>query len=380
MERNANIPYVAIACGGTGGHLFPGIAVGDALMMMGADVALIVSEKEVDQHAVKSARGMEVLAAPAVASTASKISFARGLLSSIQHSRAFFKKRRPDAVLAMGGFTSAGPIVAGRLAGAPVFLHEANSIPGRANRWLAPLAREVFVAFEGAAERLKNRRVNTVGMPVRPELLGEADAGAARMALGLDPDGDVLLIMGGSQGASAINEAALASAAALAKARTGLQFIHLTGTKDFESCKAAWAKTGARAVVFPFLTEMELALNAATVAISRAGASSLAEFAALKLPAILVPYPAAADDHQLFNARAFAGTGAARIILQRDLCSEHLVAVVLEMIENEARRERIVAALAKWHAPDCARQIAAKILGEAAPGYKAPETHFALAI
>lgn len=380
MQQNANIPYVAIACGGTGGHLFPGIAVGDALMMMGADVALIVSEKEVDQHAVKAARGMEVLAVPAVASTASKISFARGLMSSTQQARAFFRKRRPDAVLAMGGFTSAGPIVAGRLAGAPVFLHEANSIPGRANRWLAPLAREVFVGFESAAARLKCKRVSTVGMPVRPELLEEADAGAARMALGLDPDGDVLLIMGGSQGASAINEAALASAGALAKARPGLQFIHLTGTRDFETCKAAWAKTGARAAVFPFLTEMELALNAASVAISRAGASSLAEFAALKLPAILVPYPAAADDHQLYNARAFAGTGAARIILQRDLCSEHLVAVVLEMIENEARRERIVTALAKWHAPDCARQIAAKILAEAAPGYKAPETHFALAI
>src|SRR5688572_14809922 len=106
-----NHPFVAIACGGTGGHLFPGIAIGEALQAMGADVTLIVSEKEVDQQAVKSARGMEAFAVPAVASTASKVAFARGLWSSFKQSRAFFKNRRPDAVLAMGGFTSAGPIL-----------------------------------------------------------------------------------------------------------------------------------------------------------------------------------------------------------------------------------------------------------------------------
>src|SRR3954463_1214624 len=122
MATNERIPFVAIACGGTGGHLFPGIAIGEALQEMGADVLLIVSEKEIDQHAVKAARGMETFAAPAVASTAGKGAFMRGLIQSFKVSRALFKKRRPDAVIAMGGFTSAGPVLAGKSLRIPAFL------------------------------------------------------------------------------------------------------------------------------------------------------------------------------------------------------------------------------------------------------------------
>src|SRR3954465_12985540 len=166
MAATEKIPFVAIACGGTGGHLFPGIAIGEALQAMGADVLLIVSEKEIDQHAVKAPRGMETFAAPAVASTAGKGAFLSGLVKSFKMSRALFKKRRPDAAIAMGGFTSAGPVWAGRSMRIPAFLHEANSIPGRANRWLASSAQEIFVMFEGAKARFGNRRVTVAGMPV----------------------------------------------------------------------------------------------------------------------------------------------------------------------------------------------------------------------
>lgn len=375
MATPQNVPYVAIACGGTGGHLFPGIAVGEALMALGADVCLIVSEKEIDQVATKSARGMETFAAPGVASTAGKISFARGLMASLKVSRAYFKKRRPDAVLAMGGFTSAGPALAARAMRIPIFLHEANSIPGRANRWLAPLAREIFVMFPGAANRLRNKRVSTMGMPVRSEFQA-GDPGAARLALGLDPDRDVVLFMGGSQGATAINDAAMASIPKFLDARPDLQFLHLTGLKDIERCAEFWRTSGARAVVSPFLSEMDMGLSAATVAISRAGASSLAEFAAMRTPAILVPYPIAADDHQVFNARAFSQSGAAQMILQSDLRAEALVPLALAILGDAERRARMADALAKWQAPDCAEQIARKILGEAAPRYSIPLNNF----
>jgi UDP-N-acetylglucosamine--N-acetylmuramyl-(pentapeptide) pyrophosphoryl-undecaprenol N-acetylglucosamine transferase len=373
------IPFVAIACGGTGGHLFPGIAIGEALQAMGADVLLIVSEKEIDQHAVKAARGMETFAAPAVASTAGKIAFLRGLLKSRKLSRELFRKRRPDAVIAMGGFTSAGPVYAAKSLGIPSFLHEANSIPGRANRWLAPIAREVFVMFEGAAKRLRSRRVTVCGMPVRTEFQA-GDVGAARMALGLVPDRDVILFMGGSQGATAINDAAMAAIPKLVERRPDLQFLHLTGLKDIERCATFWRECGARGVVTPFLSEMDMGLAAANVAVSRSGASSLAEFAAMRLPAILVPYPTAADDHQVHNARAFVDAGAAAMILQQELNVDTLVPPVLDLLDNSAQREQMRAALGKWHRPNCAEQIARRILGEALPRYSIPQTTFISAL
>jgi UDP-N-acetylglucosamine--N-acetylmuramyl-(pentapeptide) pyrophosphoryl-undecaprenol N-acetylglucosamine transferase len=380
MAKNAQtIPFVAIACGGTGGHLFPGIAIGEALQAMGADVLLIVSEKEIDQRAVKAARGMETFAAPAVASTAGKGAFVRGLIQSFKVSRALFKKRRPDALIAMGGFTSAGPALAGRSMRVPVFLHEANSIPGRANRWLAPFAREIFVMFEGAKKRLRNSRVSVTGMPVRSEFQA-GDVGAARMALGLVPNRDVVLFMGGSQGATAINDAAMAAIPKLVERRPDLQFLHLTGLKDIERCAAFWRECGARGVVTPFLSEMDMGLAAANVAVSRSGASSLAEFAAMRLPAILIPYPIAADDHQVHNAKAFVETGAAAMILQKKLTAETLVPHVLELLENNSKRSQISGALGKWHAPDCADRIARRVLSEAVPRYSIPQTTFLSAL
>ena len=379
MATNERIPFVAIACGGTGGHLFPGIAIGEALQAMGADVLLIVSEKEIDQHAVKAARGMETFAAPAVASTAGKVAFMRGLMKSFKMSRVLFKKRRPDAVIAMGGFTSAGPVWAGRSMKIPAFLHEANSIPGRANRWLAGSAREIFVMFEGAKARFGNRRVTVAGMPVRSEFQ-PGDSAAARMALGLEPDRDVILFMGGSQGATAINDAAMASIPKLRERRPDLQFLHLTGLKDIERCAAFWRECGARGVVTPFLSEMDMGLSAANVAVSRSGASSLAEFAAMRLPAILVPYPTAADDHQVHNARAFVETGAAAMILQSQLNAETLVPAALELMEDSAKRARMQEALGKWHAADCAEKIARKILSEAVPKYSIPQSTFISAL
>lgn len=379
MPRQQNIPFVAIACGGTGGHLFPGIAIGETLQSMGADVLLIVSEKEVDQHAVKAARGMETFAAPAVASTAGKIAFLRGLLKSRKLSRELFRMRRPDAVIAMGGFTSAGPVYAARSMGIPSYLHEANSIPGRANRWLAPIAREVFVMFEGAKKRLRNRSITVTGMPVRSEFQS-GDVGAARMALGLVPDRDVILFMGGSQGATAINDAAMAAIPKLRERRPDLQFLHLTGLKDIERCAEFWRECGARGVVTPFLSEMDMALNAANVAVSRSGASSLAEFAAMQVPAILVPYPIAADDHQVHNARAFVDTGASAMILQKDLTGDSLTPLVLDLLENTAKRDQMKQSLAKWHRPNCAEQIARKILSDAVPKYSIPQTTFLSAL
>jgi UDP-N-acetylglucosamine transferase subunit ALG13 len=168
--------------------------------------------------------------------------------------------------------------------------------------------------------------------------------------------------MGGSQGAESINQLMIDTAPRLAAKLPTLQFLHLTGPNDMERVRRAYAAGQQKAVVQPFLTEMELALGAATVAVSRAGASSLAELAAMQLPTILIPYPSAADDHQFYNARAFAEAGAARMVGQKNVTPEILAELVTGLVSHEKEREHIRAVLRQRHVPDAAARIAERIL------------------
>jgi UDP-N-acetylglucosamine--N-acetylmuramyl-(pentapeptide) pyrophosphoryl-undecaprenol N-acetylglucosamine transferase len=358
----ANTPFVAIACGGTGGHLFPGLAVAEQLQKRGCVVALLISPKDVDQEAVKSARGMEIFTLPTVAlQNRNYFSFARSFWQSWCASRKFFKSRPPHAVLAMGGFTSAPPILAARKFGARTFLHESNTIPGRANRFLARFVDEAFVGFPEAAARLRAKKTSVTGTPVRSQFQLR-DPAACRIALGLDPNRPTLLVMGGSQGASGINDLVLSALPSLGNRAAAWQWLHLVGPNDAEKVTQAYAARGFKAVVKPFLAEMDLALGAATIAVSRAGASSLAEIAAMRLPSLLVPFPAAAGNHQFYNARAFEATGAARLLEQKNATQTKVTALLCELVEDPVARAKIQAALAPWHAPKAAEQIAENIL------------------
>jgi UDP-N-acetylglucosamine--N-acetylmuramyl-(pentapeptide) pyrophosphoryl-undecaprenol N-acetylglucosamine transferase len=358
----ANTPFVAIACGGTGGHLFPGLAVAEQLKQRGCAVALLVSPKDVDQEAVKSARGMEIVTLPAVAlQNRNYFSFARSFWQSWRASRNFFKSRPPRAVLAMGGFTSAPPVLAAGKFGARTFLHESNTIPGRANRFLARFVDEAFVGFPSAAARLRARKVTMTGTPVRPQFQ-PGEPAPCRAAFRLESNRPTILVMGGSQGASGINDMILSALPLLGNRTSAWQWLHLTGPGDVEKVEQAYAARGFKAVVKPFLVEMDMALGAATIAVSRAGASSLAEIAAVRLPSLLVPYPTAADNHQFYNARAFEATGAARLLEQKNATPEKVAALLCELIEGPAARAKIQAALAQWHAPKAAEQIAEILL------------------
>jgi len=355
-----NKPFVAIACGGTGGHLFPGIAVAEQLQQRGCDVALLISPKDVDQQAVKSARGMEIFTLPAVGlQNRNYFSFAGSFVKSLFAARKIFRRRKLKAVLAMGGFTSAPPVFMAKELGAKTFLHESNTIPGRANRFLARFVDEAFVGFPETAARLRSRKVTPTGTPVRPQFQVRDPAGC-RSALGLDPARPTILVVGGSQGASGLNTMVLSALPLLA--RKNWQWLHLAGAKDFEQIKSTYAMLGIVAVVKPFLAEMDLALGAATAAVSRAGASSLAEMAAMRLPALLVPFPAAADNHQFFNARIYAMSGAARLLEQKEATPEKVAAILTELVEDDSTRAQMGHALELWHAPKSAEQIAANIL------------------
>ena len=362
MSTNSIKPNVAIACGGTGGHLFPGLAVAEQLLARDCSVTVLISPKEVDQQAVKSARGLEVVTLPAVAlQRGSRLAFLRGFLKSWHASRRLFQTNRPSAVLAMGGFTSAPPVLAARTRGIKTFLHESNTIPGRANRWLARVVDGAFVGFEQAESQLAAREVVVSGTPVRPKFQAR-DAASCRAALGLDPTRPVVLVTGGSQGASGLNQMVLDTLPTLIRHSLQWQWLHLTGPNDVERVKQIYARHGLKAAVHSFLEEMELALGAATAGISRAGASSLAELAAVRLPSLLVPFPAAADNHQFYNARAFEETGAALLLEQREATPEKVSSALRELVEDTFERDQMKLALARWHAPRAAETVAEHIL------------------
>ncbi|HXT12444.1 MAG TPA: undecaprenyldiphospho-muramoylpentapeptide beta-N-acetylglucosaminyltransferase [Candidatus Angelobacter sp.] len=373
-------PKIAIACGGTGGHLFPGLAVAEQLVKRGCAVTLLVSPKEVDQQAVKSAlvlgASMSVVTLPSVGlQNRNYFSFGISFLKSQIAARRVFRGQNVNAALAMGGFTSAPPILAAKQLGAKTFLHESNTIPGKANRWLSRFVNECFVGFPQAAARLRNRHVTVTGTPVRPQFQPR-NAAACRAALGLDPALPTILVMGGSQGATGINDLILKAldyfkdgrarlserAASSSAAPNDLQFFHLTGPADADKVRRAYAEKNLRATVHPFFGEMDLALGAATVAVSRSGASSLAELAAMRVPSLLVPFPAATDNHQFFNAKAFADTGAARLLEQKAATPESAAQMIWELIADAAVREKMQSALAQWHAPLAAEQIAETML------------------
>ena len=351
---------VAIACGGTGGHLFPGIAVGDALVARGCEVTLLVSPKEVDQPAVKSAYGMDVEPLPVVGLSGNLPKFTLRFFQSLGHCRKLFREQRPSVVLAMGGFTSAPPVIAGKMMGAKIFLHEANAVPGRAVKLLSPLADEVFVQFPDAMAGVSGAGVRATGMPVRAtmEPVPKPDA---RTVLGLADDQPVLLVMGGSQGAESINQAMLDTLPRLAKSLPKLQYIHLTGNRELNPVREAYDALGLRAVVRPFLTEMEYALGAADLAVSRSGASALAEFSAMELPAILVPYPAAVDDHQRLNARTFVEMGAARCFHQKQLTSKLLLTQFRELFRKPNTLKKMSEAMRRWKADQATEEVVQRI-------------------
>jgi UDP-N-acetylglucosamine--N-acetylmuramyl-(pentapeptide) pyrophosphoryl-undecaprenol N-acetylglucosamine transferase len=366
-ETSLPVFRIAIACGGTGGHLFPGLAVAEQLVRRECSVTLLVSPKDVDQQGVRQAGAMEVLTLPAVGLTQGHLlAFLRGFARAYRAAWRAFLKNPPMAALAMGGFTSAPPLLAAKRLGARTFLHESNTIPGRANRWLARVVNGAFCGFPSTARRLRAPKVSVTGTPVRSQFQPR-DAGACRAALGLDPARPLVLVMGGSQGASAINKLLCDSLPALASQTSQWQWLHLAGPTDADALRQKYAALKLDAVVHSFFSEMELALGAASAAVSRAGASSLAELAAMRVPAVLVPYPFATDNHQFHNAHAFEAAGAARVLEQATATPYALCEVLAELIEDARIRQKTLLALAQWHAPHAADHIAEAILASLRP-------------
>lgn len=350
-----------IACGGTGGHLFPGLAVAEVLHARGHEVLLFVSEKEIDSTALNAHPQFRSEKLPSVGMPRSPLSpafigFLRRCLESQRHSLRVFKKFRPHVVLGMGGFTSTPPIIAARLRGIPSFIHESNAIPGRANKLAARFATRVLLGFEDCRPAFGGAKCIVTGTPVRKNLGHPLDRIAALKLFGLNPDRQTLLVTGGSQGASGINQLLFKTVPLLDHAR--LQIIHLTGKNDDRLASANYQREEIPHFVAPFHHRMEEAYSAADLVVSRSGASSLSEIARFGLPSVLLPYPFATDDHQSANAAIFTRSGAAEAINEKEASPDNFAKLLARLLDAPAHRTAMSEAAQRLDTRTAAEDVA----------------------
>ncbi|HEY3897859.1 MAG TPA: undecaprenyldiphospho-muramoylpentapeptide beta-N-acetylglucosaminyltransferase [Chthoniobacter sp.] len=357
-----------IAAGGTGGHLFPGLAVGEVLIQRGHQVMLIISQKEIDSLATQGRDDFRIERMPGVGlqskNPVALVKFILKFRAGLTQVKALYRDFNPNAVLGMGGFTSTAPLLAGRSRKIPTFVHESNAIPGKANKLNARIVNRVLLGFEDCAKYFPAGKCTVTGTPIRTSLLKRLDKTTALAAFGLTPGKQTLFVMGGSQGAHGINQSLCNALPALAQ--QPLQVIHLTGKQDEQMMRDAYAKAGIPAFVAAFHHHMEEAYSAADFAIIRSGAASLTELSHFALPAILIPYPFAAEDHQTFNAKIFERAGAATLLQERETSGETLAKKLLWFLQDPKRLSDMSAHSASLAPQQAAERVADTILNSCA--------------
>jgi UDP-N-acetylglucosamine--N-acetylmuramyl-(pentapeptide) pyrophosphoryl-undecaprenol N-acetylglucosamine transferase len=359
---------VIFAGGGTGGHVYPALAMYEGLRAECGEngvAALFVGAKGGLDKTLLSNRGVDYRLLPGRglrgASLGGKLRAPLDVIAGVTRSLAIIREFRPDVVVGTGGYASVSMVLAAIVSGTPRILQEQNSVPGLVNRRLARFADLVLLSFEDSGSVLPAvTKTAVIGNPLRRTPDGDRTAGAA--FLGLDPARPTVLVIGGSRGAHSLNEAAAAAAAELL-GDSDTQFVLLTGENDYETVRRrvgeAWP---GRVAVRAYLEEVHHAYRAADVAVARAGASSVFELAASGLPAIFVPYPYAADDHQRLNAEPLVRAGAAEIIPDPKLNGAVLAASLRRLLGDPVRRQAMGEAMLTWAGGDSARLAAGKIL------------------
>lgn len=330
----------SVSCGGTGGHVFPGMATAKALQKRGHDVTIWLSGKAIETATRHAWNG------PVISTGAEKLSFhplrvPRTLLSLHRvyyASLRELKKQRPDALLAMGSYSSIGPVLAARWLKIPVILHEANVIPGKAVSLLSGFAKAVAISFPETRAHLKHPAITLTGLPLRKEMESAAAEPSGK------PTVFTVLTMGGSQGAQRLNETVPAALGRVLAAGIPVDAIHLSGEQAKSSVEKAYHAAGVPATVYGFCSDMVSVYRRTSLAISRSGANSCLELALFGIPAVLVPYPHSARDHQLANARAMTQAGAAELLEQHDLSPERLAETIRSLATDPHRQTAMQAA------------------------------------
>ena len=371
---------VVIAGGGTGGHLYPGIAVARELQRMaGATVTFAGTAAGIEARVVpREGFELDLIQSAGLKSKSIEARVWGTVLLPVGFIDAWrlLSRRRPRVVIGVGGYSSGPVVMTAALRGIPTMVMEQNAVPGFTNRTLARFVRAAAVTWP-ETERFFGGKAFVSGNPVRAEFLQNVEGtdAAAEHDGGTRPAR--VLIFGGSQGAHAINMAMVAAAPELVRHHPGLQIVHQTGTADSELVGNGYRSAGIEARVEPFLYAMDREMTAADLVICRAGATTLAELAAAAKPALLVPLPTAADDHQRKNAEATARAGAAVVLDQKTLTGASLAAEVSRLVGDAGLRARMSAGAHALAKPDAARMIAARVIelaSKGSPGWNAGES------
>ncbi|HEV2105197.1 MAG TPA: undecaprenyldiphospho-muramoylpentapeptide beta-N-acetylglucosaminyltransferase [Candidatus Eisenbacteria bacterium] len=357
---------VLIAGGGTGGHVFPGIAVAEELQRQRPDLEIVF---------VGGRQGLEAQAVPEAGFRIRFLptrGFPRGRwwlwpwaaavnAAAFVHALVLVLAERPHAVLGTGGYASGPVAVAARLLGRPLILQEQNSVPGVTNRWLARIADEVHLSFLEARSYFPRRdHLKVTGNPVRAHILS-GDREQALREFQLTPGRPTVFVFGGSRGARRLNEAALDAMRRL-RDRVDVQFILQTGREDADAAQATAVRERLPATVLPFVRKMHMAYAAADLIVCRAGAMTLAEIAVCGRPAILVPYPFAAHGHQEVNAANLTDRGAAVMILDAELSGERLAREIAHLLADRQTLSRMSANARLFARPDAAARLARSLI------------------
>lgn len=355
---------IVVACGGTGGHAFPGLAVAEELVRRGHEVSVWDSGRDIESSVMQRWKG------PVFSTGARPLSLrcAMANFQSILRCRREMRRYAPDVLLAMGSYSSLPPVLAARSCGVKVYLHEANAVPGKAVDFLSRFAYAVAISFPDTSRYLPGVRTVCTGLPVR------ADISSGKRFPFVPAGSFVVFVTGGSQGAHAVNEIASGALVMLKRALDArpaesgarpLYVIHQTGLKDEGPVMAAYAAAGLPSRVHAFESEMADAFATADIVVARAGASTCFELAACGKPAFLIPLPTALRDHQHANAEVFAAKGAADEGIQAKLAPQALCRYLLarhdrpELLAEAAKKMRACAT------PNAAAAVADLVEGKA---------------
>jgi UDP-N-acetylglucosamine--N-acetylmuramyl-(pentapeptide) pyrophosphoryl-undecaprenol N-acetylglucosamine transferase len=362
-----------IAAGGTGGHILPAIALGEAIRRNepGSTVDFLCGQREVEQG-LYAQNGIAPVTLPARQLGVGLSGRAMGLWAALRNLFRAYRlivRNRYDVVVGMGGYVAGPAVLAGILARKPTAIHEANSVPGKTNRVLSRWVDLCAVNFEAAGKRMKARRTEVVGMPIRQHVLDGSREEAVRF-FRMDGEKRTLLVVGGSQGARYLYQTLMEALPILDEPEHGdVQILWSTGTDNFEALEGRLRTLSLKRLdvrLHPFITRMELALAVADVAVSRAGASTIAELLASGIYALYVPLPGAIYDHQTLNARDVVAARMGDLVPERDLTPATAAKAITSLLEKAGPGKRMTVEESGFHRL-AAERLAALLEGLVAP-------------
>ncbi len=336
---------IIFAGGGTGGHLMVGLSTAEEIRSRfhEAEIIFFGTDKRFEKRCVEQ-RGFQfrqIRARKWEKSWKHLFPFISTLFMGVIESLLAMRKFNPDIVVGLGGYASAAPIIAAKLLNVHSVLLEQNLIPGKANRFLAKWVDEIYCHWQGSQKWFgRAKTIRVTGTPIRRDILRSQKRNSAEKS-GLDPSKRTILITGGSQGAQAINEVILKCLPKLESLSDTLQIIHCTGEYGYETAKAAYKQSKLNAFVCSFLDDMGAAFSMADLIICRAGATTIAEITAIGIPAILIPYPYAADNHQYWNAMELVSNGGGYLLQQLDLTPEKIFELITDLLNNKEKYDRM---------------------------------------